>query len=287
MNKGVHAVAVVAGSTWRHGTVNAVPVVSDKLVYLELQKTACTTIGAILEDLFDAEHVAPKHGTLPDPATTKVVVGSVRNPWDYYLSLWAFGCQGRGNFHRVVTNHHWPAVGAHRFAPGRVLAELTRPVGRWRALYAEPHTAERFRAWLVRVHTPSHGGEFEPEYGSSALCRFAGYATYRYCRLYSGDLAGVLGSRSPAELSASVEGSYLPRAVIRMEHLADDLLTAVRTAGYEVGDELEHAVRERATTRTNVSSHGSYTDYYDDSTRDLVERRDQLVVARHGYRFGA
>ena len=266
--------------------MNAVPVVSDKLVYLELQKTACTTIGALLEDLFGAERVPPKHGTLPDPATTKVVVGSVRNPWDYYLSLWAFGCQGRGNFHRVVAHRDWAAAKANLFTPGRALTELLRPVGPWRALYAEPHTAERFRAWLVRVHTPSHGREFDPDYGSCAMHGFAGYATYRYCRLYTGDPAGVLGSRTPAELSARVEGSYLPQAVVRMEHLADDLLEAVRAAGYDVGDALELAVRERAAERTNVSAHGSYTEYYDDTTRDLVLRRDALLVARHDYRFG-
>lgn len=261
------------------------PVVCDKLVYLELQKTACTTIGAILEELFDGEALPPKHGPLPEP-TTKLVVGSVRNPWDYYVSLWAFGCQGRGNFHRVVTRRDWAAAKARLPAPGRLLHEMVRPAGRWRRLYAEPHTPEQFRSWLRRVHTPSHGGEFEPEYGASPMCRFAGYATYRYCRLYAGDPRRAFGAADMAALQAALASHVLPRAMIRMEHLADDLVAAVRAAGYDVGDPLEHRIRDRASAKVNASARGPYTDYYDEATRDLVGRRDELIVTRHGYRFG-
>lgn len=264
------------------------PVVCDKLVYLELQKTACTTIGGILEALFEGEALPPKHGTLPDPATTKLVVGSVRNPWDYYVSLWAFGCQGRGNFHRVVTRRDWAAARAALPAPHRLLTEATRPAGRWRRRYAEPNTPEQFRSWLRLVHTPSAGRQFEPEYGASAMRRFAGYATYRYCRLYAKDPRRAFDAADMAELERVVAAGALPGAMIRTEHLADDLVAAVRAAGYDVGDALERAIRERASaTKANASARGPYTDYYDEATRDLVGRRDELVVTRHGYRFGA
>ncbi|HMK63929.1 MAG TPA: hypothetical protein VK386_09940 [Acidimicrobiales bacterium] len=263
------------------------PVESDKLIYLELQKTACTTIGAILEELLDAQRIPPKHGTLRDPATTKVVVGSVRNPWDSYLSLWAFGCQGGGHFYEAVTQRDWAGARAKLPALGPMLAEVTRPVARWRRLYTEPHSAQRFRSWFLRVNAPSHCREFDPVYGSSKMSHFAGYVTYRYCRLYTSDPKTVFDSGSITELSAKVAESYLPQAMIRMEHLADDLIATLRTAGHEVDDLLEQKIRDRATTKTNMSSHGRYTDYYDEATRDLVARRDELIITRHGYSFGA
>ena len=67
--------------------------------------------------------------------------------------------------------------------------------------------------------------------------------------------------------------SSLPNAFIRMERLADDLLDAVRRAGYRVDDTLERAVRERADIAVNRSEHRPYTDYYDDTSRDLVAER--------------
>jgi hypothetical protein len=264
-----------------------VPVECEKLVYLELQKTACTTIGAILCDLFAGEQVRPKHGRLPDPTTSKCVVGSVRNPWDYYVSLWAFGCQGRGELHQLLTERHWKGALGRLPAPGPLLGELSRPVASWRRSYAPPHAPEQFRSWLDRIHAPAHACEFDTVYSESRLRFVAGYASYRYCRLYASDFAEVLDSQTMSDLVSRVEAGYLPRVMIRMEHLADDLIAAVRVAGYVVDDTLEEVIRERAGTRSNTSSHMPYTDYYDDACRELVSRRDSLIISRHGYSFGS
>ena len=33
-------------------------------------------------------------------------VGSIRRPCEYYLSLWAFGSAGKGNFRGLLLHHH-------------------------------------------------------------------------------------------------------------------------------------------------------------------------------------
>ncbi len=262
------------------------PVVSEKLVYLELQKTASTLIGSVLVDLFGAEHRYPKHGPLPTDCEPPFVVGSVRNPWDYYVSLWSFGGQGDGGMHRRLTQRNLRRAWRALPRPAPLLAELRKPTSDWRSTYAEPHTPEKFRSWLSKVHDARRAGQIEAPYGGGGLRHVAGYATYRYCRLYSGDLETVLRATSPAELRSSMAASTLPNAFIRMEHLADDLLEAVRQAGYGVDDALERAVRERADIAVNRSEHRRYTDYYDDTSRQLVAQRDALIVERHGYAFG-
>ncbi len=259
--------------------------VSEKLVYLELQKTASTLIGALLVDLFGAEHRYPKHGLLPTDCESRFVVGSVRNPWDYYVSLWSFGGQGDGGMHRRLTQRNLRRARRALPRPGPLLAELRKPTSDWRSTYAEPHTPEKFRSWLSKVHDARRAGQIDAPYGAAELRHVAGYATYRYGRLYSGDLETVLRANTPAELRATVAASSLPNAFIRMEHLADDLLDAVRRAGYRVDDTLERAVRERADIAVNRSEHRPYTDYYDDTSRDLVAERDALIVERHGYAF--
>jgi hypothetical protein len=263
-----------------------VPVVSDKLVYLELQKTASTLIGSVLVDCFGAEYRYPKHGRLPADCRARFVIGSVRNPWDYYVSLWSFGGEGEGGLHKRLT-HRQLRRAARRLPHMRpLLDELRKPTADWKTTYAEP-TPERFRSWLSRVHDPRRAREIDPPYGAGGLHRVAGYATYRYCRLYAGDLDTVLRASSSAQLRSAGAAGWLPDAFIRTEHLAEDLLDAVRRAGYPVGDALERTVRERTEVTLNASDHRPYTEYYDDDSRDLVAERDALLVERHGYTFGS
>jgi hypothetical protein len=262
------------------------PVVSDKMVYLELQKTASTLIGSLLVDLFGAERRPPKHGQLPMDCRDRFVVGSVRNPWDYYVSLWSFGGQGEGGLRRRLTERRLRA--ARRALPRlRPLAhELTKPVRDWQSTYADPPTPEKFRRWLDMVHEPKRASELEAEYGASKIRGVAGYATYRYCRLFAGDLDNVLDASTTSQIGSMLDAKFLPDAIIRMECLADDLLAAMSKAGYAIDPTLEAAVRERIGKPVNRSEHRPYADYYDDASRELVAKRDNVIIERHGYTFG-
>ena len=285
--RGAAEMSPTAGAEWPLCCTTEVPVVSDKMVYLELQKTASTLIGSVLVDLFGAEHRYPKHGVLPADCGDRFVVGSVRNPWDSYVSLWSFGGQGEGGMHRRLTQRNLRRAGRALPRIGPLLAEVRKPVADWRSTYAEPHTPERFRSWLSKVHDARRAAQIEAPYGASELRHVAGYVTYRYCRLYSGEPASVLRASTAAELRSTMAATRLPDAFIRTESLADDLLDAVRRAGYRVDDALDRAVRERTVVAVNRSEHRPYTDYYDDDSRQLVAERDALLIERHGYAFGS
>jgi hypothetical protein len=117
--------------------------------------------------------------------------------------------------------------------------------------------------------------------------RVAGYTTYRYCRLYTDDFPAVCACGTESALETAVAENYLPQAMIRFEHLADDLLETTRAAGYVVDEALEAEVRARAARPTNSSDHKAYWEYYDDTSRDIVRRRDAVIIERHGYEFGS
>ena len=263
------------------------PVVSEELVYLELQKSASTLIGSILIQLFGAKKRPPTHGLLPEDCRSKFVVGSVRNPWSYYVSLWSFGCEGNGGMLRRSTQREFRAAARQLPALRPLLHEVIKPASAWRSVYAEPHSPEQFRQWLARLHDPDRSSEFEAPYAASRFRQFAGYATYRYCRLYADDVDTVKAASTPDQLVRALEAGFLPDAMIRTERVGDDLLAAVRKAGYVVDDVLEKEVRERTAKPVNSSDHLPYTAYYDDASVDLVAERDALIVSRHGYAFGA
>jgi hypothetical protein len=69
--------------------------ISNKVVFLELHKTG----SSLLRKLFKSEGVLAgeiigKNNQISNNLLTQdsIIVGSIRNPWDWYVSLWAYGC---------------------------------------------------------------------------------------------------------------------------------------------------------------------------------------------------
>ena len=140
-----------------HPEVSFDAVVSDKLVYLGLQKTASTFLSSLLVDLFGGSETQRLHRNEED--RSKFVIGSVRNPWDYYVSLWSYGCQGKGGTRKRATQRRLRAARRQLPDVGPLLRELTKPTRRWRAHYSEPHSSEKFNKWLIDMHTPARAAQ--------------------------------------------------------------------------------------------------------------------------------
>ena len=75
--------------------------VSQKLVYLQMQKTGSTHVTRVLKHRIKGSQ-RERHEQLQDYQKFKdrLIVSSVRNPWDWYVSLWAYGCSGKGGVYR-------------------------------------------------------------------------------------------------------------------------------------------------------------------------------------------
>src|SRR5690349_15399636 len=74
--------------------------VSDRIVFLELQKTGCTHIRNLLKEIVGGRLVM-RHNQAPADLFTgdRFFLGSVRDPWDWHVSLWAYCCDGRGDLY--------------------------------------------------------------------------------------------------------------------------------------------------------------------------------------------
>ena len=97
---------------------------TDRLIYLQMQKTGCSHVADLLDRCYGGEQTN-KHAPLGQQLLTeKYVAGSVRNPWSWYLSLWSFGCQRGGSMHgRLVRRgdvgqrDSWRALHISRVSP--------------------------------------------------------------------------------------------------------------------------------------------------------------------------
>lgn len=265
--------------------------VSDKLVFLELQKTGCTHIREALVELVGGELVG-KHNQAPAALfrQPRVFLGSVRDPWDWYLSLWAYGCDGRGAlFARATTpGWRWAGLGWQRHPRAAwqgFKRRLSRDVRPWQRVYRDVNDAGAFRAWLELMHDPVTRHDIGEGYGTCAMSQVAGLMSYRFVRLFctrEGELKALDALDSLPRLADYVARQCFVPHIIRMEHLEDDLLAALAAAGVAVSAEQQSALRARG--RTNTSSRRrEATSYYDAASAARVGQREQWLVERFGY----
>jgi hypothetical protein len=265
--------------------------ISDRIVFLELQKTGCTHIRALLQELVGGKLVG-KHNQASRRLFSggKTFLGSVRDPWDWHVSLWAFGCHHMGSVYRSVTVEGLRVRGrGWTRNPFAAFGELVqshpnRNVAQWRRTYQDARDPGAFREWLQMMYDK----DFRPDaegYAHCSLSRVAGFLTYSYLKTFTckGGGHGGLNSITTYDQLAQYEADHcFIDHFIRNEHLESDLLNALKLTGYGISADAEEKVLARP--RTNVTSRKRTLDYYYDAgTEKLVSDWDRLIVDKFGY----
>lgn len=273
--------------------------VSDSIVFTELHKTGGTHIGKWLSRLSDGQQIG-KHNRIPQALRDRFILGSVRNPWDWYVSLWAFGCSGQGSVHRQVTRRLdlpylrrqlAPEMGRHRIGPRIALRQLwqdaIKPAGTWRMTYRDSSDAIAFRRWLAMILDPVRRFDVAEGFGFSPVSDWAGLMTYRYLKLFS-HLDERLYTESalatPAGTRQLWEQHRLVDFVIRTEHLEDDLMRALALAGVPLNDIQRRQLEEARNRKTNASKRLPMAHYYDAAAVALIAEKEALIIDQYEYR---
>jgi hypothetical protein len=262
--------------------------VSDRFVFLELQKTGSTHIRGLLKEVVGGALMGKHNQVTPELLDgSRVVLGSIRNPWDWYVSLWAFGCGALGDLYAVATRRRKVRGHGWRSSPldavGHLAQELRRDPEEWRRVYADPDDPAAFRRWLFLVHDrlPYQAYDF----GTASLGRHVGLMSYRYLHLYcttSGRGAGLGRLAGYDSIAAYERDNNLVDHFIRNEALEDTFIDALEKSGIQLtGAQL---ARIRGRQRLNTSSRRRDTTYfYDAGSAALVLERERLLIDRFGY----
>ena len=277
-------------------------ILTDRLVFLQLQKTAGTHIGRLLVEEFGGREKFGKHRPLPpgfDPGK-RLIVGSIRDPWDWYVSLWTFGCRQRGGpFERSTAERSvWNALrdpgtrrvsGASAAIASRVRAarhEWSRPWRTWRRLHADPADARLFREWLKLSLDSRRRFDLFRDFGQSAVSDYAGMLTFLYELLYLSDNSALFDRRLLPDLPALArhdEAHGILDATIRTENLEQDLLAVLQKAGYALTPRQVERIEKAEPTNTS-GRRRALADFYDAEATELVAERDALIIRKYGYR---
>jgi len=115
-------------------------------------------------------------------------ISSIRNPWDWYISLWAFGVEGKGGlFNRLTKRNFLHSLKSGTRPPPKKIFnhfyELTRNVTSWHDVYDKSDKVESFRKWLKLIHNPCNSHLLGEGYGNTVISNLCGFMTYRYLKL--------------------------------------------------------------------------------------------------------
>lgn len=272
--------------------------ISESVIFVELHKTGGTHIGRWLQQLVGGEQVG-KHNRVPPELRHRFILGSVRNPWDWYVSLWAFGCGGQGSVRQQTTRRidlqycrrQLPReMGKKRLAVDEWAAQLAadwrKPVDAWRSSYRAADDRAAFREWLALMLSHERRFDMGEGYGYSPISMSSGLLTYRYLKLFTALDDELYTDRGLASLSgqfSACEAKSLVSHIIRNENLEDDLLLGLDKAGIVLTEKQCAALRNGSQNRTNSSRRRGIAYYYDQACIDLVAQREALIIDRHGY----
>ncbi len=227
-------------------------IVGKKYIFIHLPKCGGLHLSKILIDNFEGEfwgsHEEDYHNTLMDKITCKKIIGCVRNPLSFYVSMWAYGCKGLG----------WLNIRIKELLPNK------------RYLYNDPKNKEHFREWLRLIMNPPE--ILHQLYGLNNLGesknKNIGIFTLRYIYLYQkGDFSCL----------NNIKDDKLTDYMIKQESLEKDFSYIMKDMGYHI----EKSIFK--TRKENSSEHLHFKEYYDDETRKLVENKDNYIFRKFNY----
>ncbi|MDO6681332.1 MULTISPECIES: sulfotransferase family 2 domain-containing protein [unclassified Oceanobacter] len=263
--------------------------VSDNIIFLELHKTACTHIREILMDVVGGSFIG-KHNKVPRAMIEENVsfIGSVRNPLDWYVSLWSYGCDGKGSVYTNSTNGNRSVMGLGWKQDAKVAFKevwhlRNKNQNAWERVYSDRNNKKNFREWIRMINAPEFYYDFGEGYGVSGAAEHIGLLTFRYLDLF----CTAKNERVPpflnlAEVADFEQKKCLIRNFVRNESLEKDLLQALDDLNVVIKEEQREKIIQRPKSNTSKRS-ANYIDYYDKDTIDLVRDRESLIFDKFGY----
>jgi len=267
--------------------------INDKIVFLELQKTGCSHIVKLLEEFIPGKQIGKHHLLRPQDAHKKII-GSVRNPWDWYISLWAYGCNQQGGLYkrsvnRAKLNAYLKPFGTNNYTiqnlPLYVYDTMTKPKDKWKSLYEDSNNFKNFRNWLKLVLTSNRKRDFGGGFAFHPVSKFAGLLTYRYCRLFTksffenatrNKISTLEGLKNFDRKQNRVLG------IIKNESLELDFINLLEQLGYNLQDSEKQKILGKS--KTNTSEHQSRSYYYDEETIELIVSKEQFIIEKFNYK---
>jgi len=260
--------------------------INDNIIYLQMQKTGCTHITYLLSNIVGGRE-KDKHSWLTRYDYNKYIIGSIRNPWDWYVSLWAFGCLGKGGEVKKLTKLDL-LYSILYFDIFELLNELKKPKEMWKKLYKDPYDVNNFQDWLKQIYNSERKIDLKEKYRKHLVSDHIGFMTHRYCMLYLKYYYDTIyintKIKSLSDLYEYDKKNNIIDFIIKNESLEQDLINTLKKCGYDVEDKVEY-IYSFSKKKINTSNHKHYAYYYNEETKNMVYEKEKYLIEKYKYKF--
>jgi hypothetical protein len=267
---------------------------SKNFCYLELHRTGSTHISDLLKKYCPDGKLIGFHNRADQKTYNSDIffLGSIRNPWDWYVSLWGKGCDKIGEPYKRLTTKkfYFNNIGLKTkpfLAPYIFVQQLNKPLEKWRKLYSDSKNLKNFRSWLKlilneRIYDEGSG------FGLSSINRFSGHLTFRYLTLYLKKKDGLFKKSisNINELKILDENLNILNYTIKNENLEDNFLEFLNKINIKINSNQRQIIKSSAYEKPKKSSRiSNFLEYYDQECTDLVFNREKLIIDKYNYDF--
>ena len=267
--------------------------ISDKLCFVEFGKTGCSFIREVLKENIKSGQLTKIH----DPITSDVLnsnrlkIGSIRNPYDWYISLWSFGCSMKKK------DPLYSNLTSLRLNPKRLGNIKTNKIRKIfffvdqfkknlkfnKNLYSDSLDIDNFKKWIQILLDSKNKNFISEHYSISNTNKFIGYMTYHYLIKFTDHKFHHKFFNSNLKNIDDIKSFYHNYSYIdyfiRFEDLKNSIINLFKN------NKIIFNEKELSYKKPVNKSHRlpKIEDYYDKETKELVEHYDKLIFDLHNY----
>jgi hypothetical protein len=236
-------------------------ITNDQFTFIHVHKTGGRSLNSVITQCIPGSQTVGyhfPHALLPVQQRHLPVVGVVRNPWDWYVSWYAFNRKmGLRNPLFIVVSDGGKA-------------DFKTTVKQLVKLGDDSEQSRAHRAALAAVLPTEFGTDRGAGLTRTCIEGYSephrGYYSWLFDRMLGGTESPLLH-------------------IAKFENLQPDFIAIMRRLGVAESDALESALQ--ATEKKNASSHSHYAHYYDAELRELIAERERRLIDTYGYVFEA
>ena len=267
--------------------------ISDKLCFLELGKTGCSYIREVLSQNIPQGSLTHIHDTIDNELlnSNRFFLGSIRNPFDWYVSLWAFGCLYKKKdplysnlTSRRINPFRLSSINKNYLKKAKFISnQFTKNISINKKLYSDPLNVDNFREWIKIILKKIDKYQIGEHYAISNTNRFIGYMTFHYLlRFVNPSKLYMLFNNEITnyeDLISFDKNFNFIMSMIKFESIDQDLLSTFNQLNIPIN---KTEVLQKKAVNKSVRLKDTMS-YYDDETIKIVRQNDHLIFEKYKY----
>jgi tetratricopeptide (TPR) repeat protein len=234
-------------------------IITERFVFIHMHKTGGQTLNDIIKRCIPTHQVIGYHypsKEVPADSATLPLVGIVRNPWDWYISWYAFnnGPKVRNPLFAIVSNN------------GK--ANLNTTISNLINLGCDSALSKQHRQQLIQVLPETLEQNRGVGLTKDDIRNFSdnniGYYSWMFQRMFG---------------NYSSDKTHIGR----FENLQQDFLDIMHNLAVDQTQSIQDELSKRE--RKNVSNHSHYSHYYNVTLQRLVAEKEGQLIDYFDYKF--